>query len=247
MLLRCLGKHKMNAGRQTWVPARVSNRERMLYFDEHRLAAGRHRAGQCLSRFSRPLASSSRSPLAQLGPWTVCDGFRVEGIAPCQGTSPGHGPSLVGQTMLLARLVLNRSAQPLSQAYHGLVLTTAQHSISRHDAWIPGIPPQSLEVSWMPTAVSSALAGGIPGTGGISGGAGGSASAERSTGLPGAAVGGGSAAETSTGLAGPPGALLRGWVCTWPPCPDAVPNHEADHDMVFGLEMLLRTKRCSRI
>ncbi len=105
--------------------------------------------------------------------------------------------------MLLARLIINRSAQPLSQAYHGLVLTTAQHSIGRPDAWVTAIPSQCLEAPLMPTAVSSALASGIPGTGGMSGGAGGSASAERSTGLPGAATGGSSAAETSTGLAGP--------------------------------------------
>ena len=64
---------------------------------------------------------------------------------------------------------------------------------------------QALFASFAPGAVSSVLASGIPGTGGMNGGAAGSAAAERSAGLPGAATGGGAAAETSTGLSGPSG------------------------------------------
>ena len=105
--------------------------------------------------------------------------------------------------MLLARLLSHRSALPLSQAYHGLVLTTAQACIGRPEPWTAGDTLQPFRASLGPGTVGSALASGIPGAGGIGGGAAGSASAERSTGLPSAETGASGAAETSTGLASP--------------------------------------------
>ena len=111
--------------------------------------------------------------------------------------------------MLLARLLVNRSSQPLTQAYHGLLLTTsaAQACTARNSSphiWAADYSPQSVDGSLVRAALSNVLASGIPGVS-SAGGVTGSASAERSTGLPGAATGGSAAAESSTGLSGPSG------------------------------------------
>jgi hypothetical protein len=111
--------------------------------------------------------------------------------------------------MLLARLLINRSSQPLTQVYHGLLLTTSAAQAcsacgAGPHAWAAGTSLQSSGGSPVRAALSNGLASGIPGVSGA-GGTGGSASAERSTGLPGAATGGSAAAESSTGLSGPSG------------------------------------------